>query len=126
MSTKQSKIFNFFQRKSNVSNNTSTISRDNSFNGGEQLKNASSPNASGDVNHGTKVESMSTSKCGDISMKTKRCLDDMEDTFEDDFPEPSLLDNIFDNGQKYVEKDPKTEMQESRPPKKRKRIVCFF
>ena len=125
MSTKQSKIFNFFQRKPNISNNSSpSAARDNSFNGGKKWQNSSKPNGSGDVVFGTKGEHVNVSKHNNTSLKQKRCHENLEDKFEDDFPEAALLDEICDSAKKNVG-NLENQMEESRPPKKRKRIVSF-
>jgi hypothetical protein len=124
MSIKQSKIFNFFQRKPNVSKNSSpSADKDQSFNGGEKVQNLSIPSASGDVIYGTKRNSSSASKHENTPINKKRCVENLEDRFEDDFPEAALLDKIDDSAQKDVDKDLENKTQESRPPKKRKRIV---
>ena len=110
MSIKQSKIFNFFQRKPTLSNNSSLANGDDSCNGREKLQNLSTPKASGDINIRTTEESLSTSKQRDTSMTSKRGHEEVEDTFA---------------AEKFVDKDNGNELQETRPPKKRKRIVSF-
>ena len=120
MSSKQSKIFNFFQRKPNVSNNSSpSADKNNSFNGGEKKQKLPKPKASGDVIFGKEGESLPTSKHENTPMIKKRCHESLEDPLEDDFPDAARLDKVCDS----TEKDVENQIQESRPPKKRKRIV---
>ena len=48
---------------------------------------------------------------------------DLKENFEDDFPDPDELEKVCDEAETSMKRDHEDKQEESRPPKKRKRIV---
>ena len=127
MSAKQSKIFNFFQRKPSLTNNGSpSVSKPNSFNGDETPPINMKLSASGDSSLSTKFEAPAMAKYANLSLQKKRSIGELElkESFQDDFADPDELDKVCNKAEKCIQQDVVDDVQESRPPtKKRKRIV---
>ena len=124
MSAKQSKIFNFFQRKpSSGSPISPSVPKVNSSNGREKSIDRFKPNAAGDVN----MENMKTGLPPNVAASQKRIVQnlDLQENFEDDFPDPDELDKVCEEAETSMKRDHEDKQEESRPPKKRKRIVSY-
>ena len=122
MSAKQSKIFNFFQRKPSSSSPISpSVPKVNSSNGREKSIDRFKPNAAGDVH----MENMKTVLPPNAAASQKRIVQnlDLQENFEDDFPDPDELDKVCEEAETSMKRDNEDKQEESRPPKKRKRIV---
>ena len=50
---------------------------------------------------------------------------DLKENFEDDFPDPDELEKVCDEAETSMKRDHEDKQEESRPPKKRKRIVSY-
>ena len=126
MSAKQSKIFNFFQRKPSLPSNSSPLpTKINHLDEKEKSFERTEIGPSGDV--ALKIEKeISLSKCGNMSLQTKRRKgeDTLDTSFQDDLLDPYLVDKVCGQAETSIQQDDRDEVQESRPPKKkRKRIV---
>ena len=124
MSAKQSKIFNFFQRKPSSSSPISpSVPKVNSSNGREKSIDRFKPNAAGDVH----MENMKTVLPPNAAASQKRIVQnlDLQENFEDDFPDPDELDKVCEEAETSMKRDNEDKQEESRPPKKRKRIVSY-
>ena len=76
-----------------------------------------------------KSQSPLTPNCSNnFSFKKKRYLEEKkDDSFGDDFPDPDVVDQLCTQAEKSIQPDDIDEVQESRPPKKkRKRIVSLL
>ena len=132
--TKQSKIFNFFQRKPSLTNGASpSISiKSSPCNGEEDIPSRRKElSACGDGSWTGNLKSRSplTPNCSkNFSFKKKRSLEETKDgSFGDDFPDPDVVDQLCAEAEKSIQRDDIEEVQESRPPKKkRKRIVSLI
>ena len=127
MSAKQSKIFNFFQRKPSLdATNSPSVSRANSFNEDNPSRPNSNINAAGDAVSIEKGQSSFATNSSNMSSQKKRNLGEtkLKDCFQEDFPDLDALDTMCDQAEGCTKQDSVNESQESRPPKKkRKRIV---
>ena len=124
MSAKQSKIFNFFQRKPNSGNPISpSVPKVNSSNGRETSIDGFIPNAAGDVH----MKNVKTALIPHDTASQKRIVQnlDLKENFEDDFPDPDELEKVCDEAETSMKRDHEDKQEESRPPKKRKRIVSY-
>ena len=124
MSAKQSKIFNFFQRKPSSSSPISpSVPKVNSSNGEEKSIDRFKPNAAGDVRR----ENVKTVPSFNAAASQKRIVQnlDLKENFEDDFPDPDELDKVCEEAETSMKRDHEDKQEESRPPKKRKRIVSY-
>ena len=89
------------------------------------------PSACGDGSWTSNLKSRSplTPNCSNsFSFKKKRSLEEKkDDSFGDDFPDPDAVDQLCTQAEKSIQPDDIDEVQESRPPKKkRKRIVSLL
>ena len=124
MSAKQSKIFNFFQRKPNSGSPVSpSVPKVNSSNGRETSIDGFIPNAAGDVH----MKNVKTALIPHDTASQKRIVQnlDLKENFEDDFPDPDELEKVCDEAETSMKRDNEDKQEESRPPKKRKRIVSY-
>ena len=124
MSAKQSKIFNFFQRKPNSGSPISpSVPKVNSSNGRETSIDGFIPNAAGDVH----MKNVKTALIPHDTASQKRIVQnlDLKENFEDDFPDPDELEKVCDEAETSMKRDHEDKQEESRPPKKRKRIVSY-
>ena len=122
MSAKQSKIFNFFQRKpSSGSPISPSVTKVHSSNDGGKSIDRFIPNAAGDV------ENVNTVLSPNAAASQKRIVQnlDLKEHFKDDFPDPDELDKVCDEAENSMKRDHEDKQEESRPPKKRKRIVSY-
>ena len=124
MSAKQSKIFNFFQRKPNSGSPISpSVPKVNSSNGRETSIDGFIPNAAGDVH----MKNVKTALIPHDTASQKRIVQnlDLKENFGDDFPDPDELEKVCDEAETSMKRDHEDKQEESRPPKKRKRIVSY-
>ena len=85
------------------------------------------PGACGDGSWKSNLKSQSP-LTPNFSFKKKRYLEEKkDDSFGDDFPDPDVVDQLCTQAEKSIQPDDIDEVQESRPPKKkRKRIVSLI
>ena len=124
MSAKQSKIFNFFQRKPSSGSPVSpSVPKVNPSNGRETSIDGFIPNAAGDVH----MKNVKTALIPHDTASQKRIVQnlDLKENFEDDFPDPDELDKVCEEAETSMKRDHEDKQEESRPPKKRKRIVSY-
>ena len=124
MSAKQSKIFNFFQRKLNSGSPVSpSVPKVNSSNGRETSIDGFIPNAAGDVH----MKNVKTALIPHDTASQKRIVQnlDLKENFEDDFPDPDELEKVCDEAETSMKRHHEDKQEASRPPKKRKRIVSY-
>ena len=107
MSAKQSKIFNFFQRKPSLSSNSSPLpTKINHLDEKEKSFKRTEIGASGDA--ALKIEKeTSLSKCGNMSLQTKRRMGEerLDKSFQDDFLDPDLVDKVCGQAETSIQQD---------------------
>ena len=107
MSAKQSKIFNFFQRKPGLPSNSSPLpTKINHLDEKEKSFKRTEIGPSGDV--ALKIEKeISLSKCGNMSLQTKRRKggETLDTSFQDDLLDPYLVDKVCGQAETSIQQD---------------------